>query len=128
MLSPLLTQQRCHSLTLLPLYGTSDALGLFPLINHWRYGSLICITTLIIHVRVQRGILPVLYGLHSRDSAVVSISTGHVIPLSCTISMDYHSRYYHLICIMPLIIQIRVQYLTDHIIKLNTMEMRSLRS
>ena len=42
----------------------------FSIDNHWRYGSLICITTLIIHVRVQY-FTTVLYCLHSRDSAVV---------------------------------------------------------
>ena len=36
--------------------------------------------------------------------------------------------FHNLTCIMSLIVQIRVQYLTNHIIKLNTMEMRSLRS
>ena len=39
--------------------------------NHWRYGSLICITPLKIHVRVQY-FTSVLYCLHSRDSAVVN--------------------------------------------------------
>ena len=58
----------------------------------------------------------------------MSIFTGQVIPLSCTISIDQHSRYCSFICIMSLIIQIRLQYLTGHIIKLKTMKMRSLRS
>ena len=57
----------------------------------------------------------------------MSISTGPVIPLSCTISIDSYSRYWSFICIISLMIHIRVQYLTDHIIKLNTVEMRSLR-
>ena len=67
------------------------------------------------------------YTVEILQSHTMSISTGHVIPLFCTISIDCHSRYCSLICIMSLIIQIRVQYLTDHIIKLNTMQMRSLR-
>ena len=98
----------------------------FSIDNHGRYGSIICITTLLIHARVQY-FTTVLYCLHSRDSAVVH--TVHFYrTLSCTISIDYHLRYCSLICIMSLIIQIRVQYLTDHIIKLNTVEMRSWRS
>ena len=59
------------------------------------------------------------------QSYTMSISTGPVMPLSCTVSIDKHLRYCSLICIMSLIIQIRVQYLTDHIIKLNTVEMKS---
>ena len=42
----------------------------FSIDNQWRYGSLIFITTLIIHVRVQY-FTTVLYCLHSRDFAVV---------------------------------------------------------
>ena len=63
-----------------------------------------------------------------RVEILQSCTTGHVIPLSCTISIGYQSRYCCLIYVMSLIIQIRVQYLTDHIIKLNMMEMKSLRS
>ena len=57
----------------------------------------------------------------------MSISTGHVVPLSCTVCIDNHSRYCSRVCIMSLMSHIRVQYLTDHIIKLNTVEMWSLR-
>ena len=73
--------------------------------NRWRYGSLICITTLMIHVRVQY-FTTVLYCLPSRDSAVVHYAHfyKHMMPLSCTLSIDYHSRYSSLICIMSLII------------------------
>ena len=38
--------------------------------NHWRYGSPICITKLIIQIRGQY-LTTVLYCLHSRDSVVV---------------------------------------------------------
>ena len=61
-------------------------------------------------------------------SYTMSISTGLLIPLSCTISIDNHSRYCSLICIVSLMIQIKVQYLIDHIIQLIAVEMRSLRS
>ena len=50
-----------------------------------------------------------------------------MIPLSCTASIDNHLRYCSLICIMSLMIHIRVQYLTGHIIKVSTVEIRSLR-
>ena len=66
----------------------------FSIDNHWRYGSLICITTLLIHVRSS--ISPqscIAYTLGVLQSCTLSISTGHVIPLSCTIPIDYHSRY-----------------------------------
>ena len=55
--------------------------------NHWRYGSLICITTLIIQIRVQY-LNTFLYWLHSGDSAAVhySISTG---PLYATLYYIY---------------------------------------
>ena len=70
------------------------------------------------------------YIVETMQSCTMSISTGHAIPLFCTtISIDYHSRYCRLICIiLSLIIQTRVQYLTYHIIKLNTLKMKSLRS
>ena len=41
----------------------------------------------------------------------MSISAGPVIPLSCTESIDNHSRYCNLICIIPMMIHIRVSIL-----------------
>ena len=68
------------------------------------------------------------YTVDSLQSYTMFISRGPVIPLPCTISIDNHSRYCSVPCIMSVTIQISAQYLTDYMIKLNTAEMRSLSS
>ena len=91
--------------------------------NYWRHGSFICITALIIQIKVQY-LTTVLYCLNSRYSAVVHYvhfyRTRGYHSLFCTVSIDNHSRYSSVLCIVLLIIQIRVHYLTDRITKLNT--------
>ena len=79
--------------------------------NHWRYGSTIFITTLIIKIRIQYS-TTALYWLHSRDSAIV-----HYVNFYRTrdtadlyyVYIDYHSIYWSLSCTMTLMIHIRVQ-------------------
>ena len=74
----------------------------FSIDNHWRYGILICITTLIIHVRV-RYFSTVLYCLHSRDSAVVHYvhfyRTSHttVLYYICWLPFEILQSYWHYI-------------------------------
>ena len=72
----------------------------FSIDNHWGFGSLICITTLIIHVRIQY-FTTVLYFLHSRYFAVVHCCRTRDTTVLYYI-IDYHSIYCSLICIVSL--------------------------
>ena len=56
----------------------------------------------------------------------MSISTGPVILLSCIISITIIIRYTAVVFTL-MMIEIRIKYLTDHIIKLKTVKMRPLR-